>query len=202
LLCVVTSPHYDGTNTGTSAGLTEWHSRKDGLKSKGNERRNEKQLSRGGCLAISTKVWRKERTACQDGSEAYLEKAETNPEKTKAGLEEMVAAADVLEERLNKMARRIWRPSSESEHLEVPREEAAVKTIGELVDRYGDRHLAVRHRPQKEKWTQADSGSRQKLAAARGRLTDVPLLHGVKAAVIKDRRSRRDDGRVRNATAA
>jgi hypothetical protein len=48
-------------------------------------------------------AWRKERTACQDEPEACLEEAKTNPVKTKAGLEEMGAVADVFQERLNKM---------------------------------------------------------------------------------------------------
>jgi hypothetical protein len=43
------------------------------------------------------KVWLKETT------EASLEKAKTNPERTNAGLEVVEAAMDVFEERLNKM---------------------------------------------------------------------------------------------------
>jgi hypothetical protein len=46
-------------------------------------------------------------------------------------------------------------------HEEVPKEEAAVETIGALKKRYGDWHLAVGCRRQPTKRTQGDSGSRQ-----------------------------------------
>jgi hypothetical protein len=93
-------------------------------------------------------------------------KAKTNPEKTMVGLEERLNKMDTTDLEAN-------REKSEcgSEHLEVPKKEAAVETIGALEDRYGDRHLAVWHRRQPKKRTQRDGGSRQKLAAARGRLT-------------------------------
>jgi hypothetical protein len=42
---------------------------------------------------------------------------------------------------------------SESEHHEVPEEEAMVETIGALEDQYGDRHLAVGHCRQSKKQT-------------------------------------------------
>jgi hypothetical protein len=56
-------------------------------------------------------------------------------------------------------------------HQEVPKEETAVEMIGALKDVPGVRHLAVGRRQQSNKRTQGDGGSRQKLAAARGRLT-------------------------------
>jgi hypothetical protein len=46
-----------------------------------------------------------------------------------------------------------------AEHQEVPKVEAAVE------NRYGDRHLAIRHRRQPKKRTQGDGGSRKKLVA-------------------------------------
>jgi hypothetical protein len=93
-----------------------------------------------------------------------------------------------------------------AEHQEIPKEEAAVESIGALEDRYGDRHLAVGHRRQPKKRTQGDSGSRQKLVAARGWLTRraIPAPrkgHGrqgpgkdMYAELLKDGRSRRDSG--------
>jgi hypothetical protein len=38
------------------------------------------------------------------------------------------------------------------------------------------------------------------IRATEGRTGAVPILHGVRAAITKDRRSRKDDGRARNAT--
>jgi hypothetical protein len=68
---------------------------------------------------------------------------------------------------------------SESEHQEVPKEEATVETIGALEDQYGDRHLAVGCCRQLKKRTQGGGGSRQKLAAAQGQLTccAIPAPH-------------------------
>jgi hypothetical protein len=58
-----------------------------------------------------------------------------------------------------------------SEHQEVPKEEAAVESIGSLEDRNRDQHLAVgRCRRQPKKWSQGDGVSRQRLATAPGRL--------------------------------
>jgi hypothetical protein len=58
-----------------------------------------------------------------------------------------------------------------AEHQEVPKEETAVETIGALEDRYGDRYIAVGSRRQPKKRTQGDDGSREKLVAARRRMT-------------------------------
>jgi hypothetical protein len=87
-------------------------------------------------------------------------------------------------------------------HQEVPKEEATAETIVALEDRYGDRHQAVGRHRQPKKGIQSDGVSRQKLASARGRLTSCAVPARRKGAVIKDRRSRRDDGRTRNATTA
>jgi hypothetical protein len=53
-----------------------------------------------------------------------------------------------------------------AEQQDLPQEEGAVKTIGALEDRYGDRHLAARRRRQPKKRTQGDGGSQKKLVAA------------------------------------
>jgi hypothetical protein len=68
------------------------------------------------------------------------EATEAYPEKTGANPEEMKAVA---------------------EHQEVPKEEAAVETIGALGDRYRDRHLDVGCRQQLKKQTDGDCGSRK-----------------------------------------
>jgi hypothetical protein len=106
--------------------------------------------------------------ACQEATEACLEKAKVNPEKMKARLEEMEAIAV---------------------HQKVPYGEAKVETVRAQEDRYGDWHLAVgRHRQQK-KWTQGYGGSRKKLAATHQQMT----WHGMRATVIQEQRSRRDN---------
>jgi hypothetical protein len=91
-------------------------------------------------------------------------------------LEKMEAAVDVFEEGLNKMDTTDLEANREkseavAEQQDAHKEEAMVKPIGALVDRYGDQHLAVGRRHQLKKRTQGDSGSWQKLAAAQGRLT-------------------------------
>jgi hypothetical protein len=58
---------------------------------------------------------------------------------------------------------------SVAERRRVPNEEAAMETIGALEDQYWDWRLTVGCHQQLKKWTQDDGGSRQKLAAARGR---------------------------------
>jgi hypothetical protein len=49
---------------------------------------------------------------------------------------------------------------SESEHQGVPKEEAAVETIGALEDRYVDQHLAVGRHRQPKRRTQGDGPGR------------------------------------------
>jgi hypothetical protein len=64
-------------------------------------------------------------------------------------------------------------------HKEVPKEEAAVKTVRAQKKLYGDRHLAIGRCRQLRKWTQGDGGSRKKLAAARRGMTHraIPAWH-------------------------
>jgi hypothetical protein len=70
-----------------------------------------------------------------------------------------------------------------TEHQEVPKEEAAVKTIAALEDRYGGQRLIVRRRGWPKKWTQGHGGSQQKLAGAHKQLIRCAIpaprkLHG------------------------
>jgi hypothetical protein len=51
-------------------------------------------------------------------------------------------------------------------HEEVHKEEALVKTLRALKERYGDWHVAVGCRRQLKKWTKGSSGSQKKSAAA------------------------------------
>jgi hypothetical protein len=83
------------------------------------------------------KTRRKETTACQEATKAYLER-EPTPVKT----------------------------ASVAAHTEESNKEDVTDTVGALKDQYGDRHLAVGHRRQPKKRTQGDGGSWQKLAAA------------------------------------
>jgi hypothetical protein len=99
-------------------------------------------------------------TTCQEATEVCLEKA-------KAGLEEVEAAVDVFKERLDKMDAMDLEANQEKleavvVHQEVPKEEAAVKTVRALKEHYGDQHLAIGHCRQLQKWTQGDGGSRTK----------------------------------------
>jgi hypothetical protein len=65
-----------------------------------------------------------------------------------------------------------------AEHQEVPNEETIVESIRALEDRYGDRHPVVGCHRQPKKWTESDSGSWNKLAAAHRQLTfhTIPAL--------------------------
>jgi hypothetical protein len=58
-----------------------------------------------------------------------------------------------------------------AEQQEVPKEEAALKTVKTLMKRYGDRHLAVGRRRQLQKQNQGHGVLRKKMAAARGGMT-------------------------------
>jgi hypothetical protein len=69
----------------------------------------------------------------------------------------MEAVVDVFDERLNKMdttdSEASWEKlEAVAEHQGVHKEEAAVETIGALVDQYGDQHLAVGRYWQLKKW--------------------------------------------------
>jgi hypothetical protein len=86
------------------------------------------------------------------------------------------AAVGVFEERLGKVDITDLEANREKSedvavYQEVPDEEAAVETIGALEDLYGDRNLPIGSHRQLKKRTHGDGGSRQKLAAAKGRLT-------------------------------
>jgi hypothetical protein len=99
-------------------------------------------------MGASTNSWQKEMMACQKATEVCLEKAKANPEKIKAGLEEMETAGFVYKERLNKMDTVDLEANREKleavvEHREAPKEEATVETFGALKKRYGDRHIAI-----------------------------------------------------------
>jgi hypothetical protein len=53
----------------------------------------------------------------------------------------------------------------ESEQQEVPKEEATMKTVRALKERYGDWYLAVEHCQHPQKWTHGDGGSWKMLTA-------------------------------------
>jgi hypothetical protein len=81
---------------------------------------------------------RKERTACQEASEANLEKMETNPEMMQ----------------------------SIGEHQEVPKEEAAVRSSGALKKRHRDRNQAAERRQKPKERNRGNCGYRKRLAVA------------------------------------
>jgi hypothetical protein len=72
----------------------------------------------------------------------------------KAGHEELMAIRKASMEEMK----------SVEEHQEVPKQVAAVETIGALKAQYGDRHLAIECRQQPKKWTQGDGGCGKNLA--------------------------------------
>jgi hypothetical protein len=96
--------------------------------------------------------------ACLGKMKADIETCQKQREaESKTDLEEMDATdVEANPEEMKSLA----------EHLEVPKEGAAVETIGALEDRQGDRHLAVERRRLPKKRTQGDGGSRKKLAVA------------------------------------
>jgi hypothetical protein len=71
-----------------------------------------------------------------------------------------------MEAYLEKMEANLEEMKSVAVHTEVPKEEAALKTVRALKERYGVWHLTVEHRRQPKKWTQGNGGSQKKLAAA------------------------------------
>jgi hypothetical protein len=81
----------------------------------------------------------------------------------------------MLDARLEKMEANAGELQSVLVHQEVPKEKAAVETIGALEDQ----HLAIRRCQQLKKWTQGDGGSQKKLAATRRqmRCCAIPALH-------------------------
>jgi hypothetical protein len=88
-------------------------------------------------MMTEMRAWWREMKADRVATEAYKEKMEANP---------------------NEM-------QSLAECQEVAKEEAAVKVIGALKDRYRGRHVAVGSRRWMKKWTQGAGSSRKRLAA-------------------------------------
>jgi hypothetical protein len=86
----------------------------------------------------------------------------------KASKEEVEAMREAC---LEKMEASPEERVSESEHEEVPKEEAIVENFGALKELHGDQHLAIRRCGQPNKWTQGSGESRKKLVTAQGRLT-------------------------------
>jgi hypothetical protein len=83
-------------------------------------------------MGAGVNAWWKEMTACWEVTEAYPEMMETDPEEMKC-----VAL-----------------------HEEIPKEDASVKTVRALTERYGDWHVAVRRRRWLlKKGSQGDGGS-------------------------------------------
>jgi hypothetical protein len=119
-------------------------------------------------VIVEIRVWRKEMTACQEAMEACLESKEPT----------------------------LVEVESVAMHEEVPKEEAALKTVGALKKRYGDRHLAIGFLLQLQKRTRGNGGSRKKLAAIRRQMPAVQERHRVRDAVIKDRQSNRGGGEI------
>jgi hypothetical protein len=102
--------------------------------------------------------------ACQAKMDAWLEEMKDSRKETTNCQEAMEACRETMEVNSGDL-------QSLAVHQEVPKEEAAVEIIGAMKDWLGDRHLAVGHHRQLKKRTRGDGGSRQKLAAAQGRLT-------------------------------
>jgi hypothetical protein len=71
-----------------------------------------------------------------------------------------------MEAYLEKMEAHLEEMKSVAMHKEVPKEEAAVKTVRALKEQYGDWHLIVEYCRQLKKWTQGNGGSQKKLATA------------------------------------
>jgi hypothetical protein len=94
-----------------------------------------KMMAKMDAYLAGMRAWRKEATDCQEATEACLESKERKSVET-----ESVAV-----------------------HEEVPKNEAAVKTVRALKKRYGNLHLDVKCRRQLQNRVQGDGGSRKKL---------------------------------------
>jgi hypothetical protein len=90
-------------------------------------------------MRASMNAWRKETMACQEVTEACLE----SKEPTSLEKKECVVV-----------------------HEEVPKEEATVKTVRALKERYGDGHLALGHCQHLKEQTHSNGGSSKKFAAS------------------------------------
>jgi hypothetical protein len=93
------------------------------------------------------KAWRKEKTVCQEAPEVCLKSKEPTSVEVESG--EM--------------------------HEEVPKEEAATKTVRAPKERYGDGLLHVGCRRELKKRTQGDGGYRKKLVASCKRVTRLDI---------------------------
>jgi hypothetical protein len=90
---------------------------------------------------------------------------------------------------------------SVAEHQEVLKE-AAVRAVGVLEDRYEDTHLAVESRQQPKERIQDDGRSERSWPPLVDGWPEVSFLQGIRDAVLKDRRQRRDEERNRKAISA
>jgi hypothetical protein len=125
------------------------------------------------CIA-DMKNDRNDTSACQDAMEAVLVKMEPNPEEKEAAVErqdtpnEEVAIYSTRECRKETIACQETteaRLESESEHREVPNEDAVVKPVGGLKKRYRGWKQAAGRRGEPKELIRGDCGSRKKLAA-------------------------------------
>jgi hypothetical protein len=158
--------------------------------------------------------------------EEMLAKMDAHHTRTEANYEDMMAKLDAHQERI-KASVNAWRKEMKANrgateanpdemksvmvHEEVPKEEAAVKSLEALKKSRGYRYLAVGRCGEPQEWTQGKDGSRRELAAERrpavqewhgardtssGRIrpgTKLPEEPG------KDGRSRGGNGRARKA---
>jgi hypothetical protein len=112
---------------------------------------------------------------------ASLEKMEASQEKVETKMEACPVRKEAKQEKLEATDLQANTEEIEivAEHRQVSKQEAAVKTMGALEDRYRDQSLAVRWCGLPKKRTEDNDGSRQKLAATHGLLTRraVPALH-------------------------
>jgi hypothetical protein len=116
-----------------------------------------------------------DRKACRDAMEVNLEKMELNPWETEAAVErqetpnEVVAIYSLRNYRKETIAcqgKTEARLDSESEHREVPNEDAVVKPVRGRKKRHRGRKQAEGRRGEPEELTRGDCGFRKKLAAA------------------------------------
>jgi hypothetical protein len=103
---------------------------------------------------------RKERTACQEATEAYLEKIEPHPGEKEA----VVDWQEVPNEEKTELNQEMMQ--SEVEHREVPTDKTTVKSSGTMKKRHEGRHLTAGHCGKPKELTQGDCGSHRRLAAA------------------------------------
>jgi hypothetical protein len=129
-------------------------------------------------LIAGTKDGRKDRTTCQEATEANPEKVEPTPEENEAVVEqqeisnkeaainslkvcrtETMACQEITEARLECEKPTSVDMESEVEHREVPKEHASLETSKAPSKRHSERHLAKKRRDQPKKRTQDNNGS-------------------------------------------